>query len=162
MRRRENRPKNGARPWAQDNLSRALAVPDIHISKNMIIFLKKARAEYAFYLEKVKEEKVNETLKRKAGEQEGENILEKKAKGDLKEKISKLTISESELLEKQETLYFLLIEVAVKLENAVKSNDFQVIMVAQMMLSAPNTTIKQVSEELAAFKKDISSMQNQL
>ena len=110
----------------------------------------------------MKEEKVNETLKRKAEEQEKENILEKKAKGDLKEKLSKLTISKSELLEKKETSYFLLIEVAVKLGNAVKSNDFQVIMVAQMMLSAANTTIKQVSEELATLKKDISSMQNQL
>ena len=79
----------------------------------MINYLKKARAEYASYLEKMKEEKMNKTLKRKAEEQEEENILEKKAKGDLKEKLSKLTISENELLEKQETSYSLLIEATV-------------------------------------------------
>ena len=37
----------------------------------------------------MEEEKVNETLKRKAEEQEEENILEKKAKRDLKRKIIK-------------------------------------------------------------------------
>ena len=65
-------------------------------------------------------------------------------------------------LKNKKTSYFLLIEVTVKLGNAVKSNDFQAIMVAQMMLSAATTTIKQISEELATLKKDISRMQDQL
>ena len=109
----------------------------------------------------MKEGKVNETLKRKAEEQEEDNIFEKKAKRDLKEKLSKLTISESERLEKQETSYSLLIGVTVKLGIAAKSNNFQAIMVKQMILSAANTIIKQVSEELVTLKKDISSIQDQ-
>ena len=55
----------------------------------MINYLKKARAEYASYLEKMKEEKMSKTLKRKAEEQEEESILKKKAKDDLKKKIVK-------------------------------------------------------------------------
>lgn len=126
---------------------------DIATTKNMINYMKIARAEYALYLEKMKDENVKETLKRKPEDLKEERILKgQKKKDHLKEKL-KLVASENELLKKQETSYSLLSNSNLKLGNAVKNNDLQTVIVAQMMLNTENSSIKEVSQELASLKK---------